>query len=78
MKDLNHARALLEMAHKDLKALAGMSDTETFVDEVYGFHAQQVVEKTLKAWLVILGCDYSKTHNIRVLRVQRVCRPISL
>ncbi|MBM3957814.1 MAG: HEPN domain-containing protein, partial [Gemmatimonadetes bacterium] len=31
------------------------------------FHAQQAVEKSLKAWLVHLGIDYPKVHNIETL-----------
>ena len=34
-----HAHALLEMARKDARALAGMTDRETFADEIFGFHA---------------------------------------
>jgi HEPN domain-containing protein len=39
-------------------------DRETFVDEVFGFHAQQAVEKALKAWLSQLGAEYPKTHDL--------------
>ena len=45
MKDLEHAAMMLKMATKDLKALQGMLNRETFADEVFGFHAQQIVEK---------------------------------
>jgi HEPN domain-containing protein len=55
MSELKHARALLAMAEKDLKALQGMGDATTFADEIFGFHAQQSVEKTLKAWIAALG-----------------------
>lgn len=64
MSELKHARALLELAEKDLKALKGMGDADTFADEVFGFHAQQAVEKTLKAWLAFLGQEYPLTHNL--------------
>jgi HEPN domain-containing protein len=43
------------MATKDLRALQGMLDNKTFADEVFGFHAQQIVEKSLKAWLSLRG-----------------------
>ena len=51
MSDLDHARLMLNMAGKDLKALQGMMDVNTFASEIFGFHAQQAVEKALKACL---------------------------
>ncbi len=62
--DRDHARALLAMARKDLRALAGMENPETFADEIVGFHAQQAIEKALKAWLAALGKEYPLTHEI--------------
>lgn len=47
----DYALQLLEMAGKDQRALANMRDTDAFSEEVFGFHAQQAVEKALKAWL---------------------------
>jgi HEPN domain-containing protein len=64
MSEVKHARALLVMAAKDLKALEGMGDAATFADEIFGFHAQQAVEKTLKAWIAALGLEYPLTHNL--------------
>jgi len=64
MSDIEHARALLAMAAKDLRALRGMGAPETFADEIFGFHAQQAVEKSLKAWIAALGAEYPLTHNI--------------
>jgi len=61
MKDTEQARILLSMA-EDLNALRGMEDQEVFAEEIFGFHAQQVAEKALKAWLAWLGVQYSKTH----------------
>lgn len=31
------------------------------------FHAQQAVEKTLKAVLISKGIDFPRTHNLRIL-----------
>jgi hypothetical protein len=39
MSDREHARALLEMARKDLTALRAMGDAVAFSDEIFGFHA---------------------------------------
>ena len=44
-----------------------MSDHEAFADEIAGFHAQQSVEKLLKAWLAIDGQVFPLTHNLGTL-----------
>ena len=67
MNDIDHARDLLKLARADLKALAGMGDPETFIDAIFGFHAQQAIEKGLKAWLAALGAAYPKTHDLNLL-----------
>jgi len=67
MKDTEQARILLSMARKDMLALQGMTDPEIFAEEIFGFHVQQVAEKTFKAWLALLGVAYSKTHDISLL-----------
>ncbi len=63
----NQAEILLEMALKDWRALAGMSDEEVFAEEIFGFHAQQAVEKILKAWACFLNIEYPKTHDLNNL-----------
>lgn len=67
MRDIEGARRLIEMARKDLKALEHMDDPESFPDEVFGFHVQQVAEKTLKSWLAVLGREYPMTHDLSFL-----------
>ena len=67
MSDLERSRVLLEAAERDLRALKGMSDTEVFDDEIVGFHAQQAAEKTLKAWLTLLGESFPLTHDLDYL-----------
>ncbi len=69
MNDLDHAQLLFSMAANDFKALKGMlrlgNETENFFsDEIFGFHAQQCVEKTLKAWIAARGETYPRTHNL--------------
>lgn len=64
MSDIEHARAMLMMAEKDLKAIKGMESAETFADEIFGLHAQQAIEKTLKAWIAVLGDEYPFVHDI--------------
>lgn len=65
--DKEHAKQLLSMAVKDHNALAGMLDAKNFSEEVFGFHAQQTVEKALKAWIAGLGSIYPKSHDVSVL-----------
>lgn len=64
MRDLEHARQMFALALKDLKALRGMQDAEIFDDTIFGFHAQQTVEKSLKAWLSAAGIAYSRIHDL--------------
>ncbi len=45
MSDLKQAQTMIRMAHKDLKALKGMMNTEIFEEEIFGFHAQQAIDK---------------------------------
>ncbi len=67
MKDISAARVLLRKARNDISALIHMSDEEAFSDDIFGFHLQQAIEKTLKAWLALLGVLYPKTHDIHLL-----------
>lgn len=67
MSAIDHARSLHLMAGKDIKALRGMTDPDAFADEIFGFHAQQAVEKSLKAWIAALGGAFGFTHDLRLL-----------
>ncbi|MGO9122175.1 MAG: HEPN domain-containing protein [Desulfomonilaceae bacterium] len=67
MTDREEANRMLAVAEVDLKALQNMLDPEMFEDAVFGFHAQQAVEKSLKAWLSLRRIVYPKTHDLRVL-----------
>jgi HEPN domain-containing protein len=67
MSDRDYARMLLRMVRKDLAALQGMADSSVFADEVFGFHAQQAVEKSIKAWLALLRVEFPKTHDLELL-----------
>ena len=69
MSDIKQAQAMLRMAHRDLSALKGMQNAEVFADEIFGFHVQQAVEKSLKAWLCAIGITYPFTHQISRLLV---------
>lgn len=67
MADLEQACSMLRMAHKDFNALIGMQENPLFADEIFGFHVQQAVEKTLKAWLCIVDGVYPMTHELSLL-----------
>ncbi len=64
MSDLEDARAILEIAERDLRALRGMTDPAVFADEIFGFHAQQATEKALKALIIARGLEHPLTHNL--------------
>jgi HEPN domain-containing protein len=65
--ELDHARQLLALAIRDLRALKGMTDAEVFAYEIFGSQAQQAVEKALKAWISALGGEYPFTHDLALL-----------
>jgi len=65
--DKDHALQMLEMAKKDHHALANMLDAESFSEEVFGFHAQQSIEKALKALIASRALAYPKSHDLSAL-----------
>ena len=67
MNHIDQAGKLLLMSSKDMKAMALMMSPESIDDEIFGFHAQQAVEKSLKAWIGVIGGTYSFTHDLWVL-----------
>ena len=67
MTDRELAQQLALAAERDVRALEGMGDASVFADEIFGFHAQQAVEKALKAWLAAQGEIYPYTHDISAL-----------
>ncbi len=64
MSDPKQARVLLEAAERDYSALCGMGDATIFADEIFGFHVQQALEKSLKALLALHGKTYPPTHDL--------------
>lgn len=61
------AEQLLGLAAKEEAALRAMVDVPAVTDAIVGFHAQQTVEKALKALLAARGVDFPFTHDLRVL-----------
>ena len=67
MSDRKQARVLIEAATFDVSAARGMGDAAVFADAVFGFHVQQAVEKSFKAWLALSGATYPLTHDLEEL-----------
>jgi len=64
MGNLEAAQVLLAKAQQDEYVLAQFADNPDAADETFGFHAQQAVEKLLKAALVAHGVVYPRIHRL--------------
>lgn len=58
------AEALLRVAAEDEMVVRELAGNTRIGDSVVGFHAQQAIEKVLKAVLARRGIDYPFTHDI--------------
>ena len=58
------AQILLVKAAEDERALSAPD----LSDSILGFHAQQAVEKLIKALLAQLNVDFEKTHDLERLQ----------
>jgi HEPN domain-containing protein len=67
MTSRDHARVLLGKARDDATALSKLAGDREVADAVVGFHAQQAVEKALKAVLSAQELTYPWTHDLRYL-----------
>lgn len=65
----SEASVLLSMAGKDIELLRFIVSSDVIADEIFGFHAQQAVEKSLKAWIVGAGGTIDRTHDVRRLLI---------
>jgi hypothetical protein len=63
----DHAQLLMERAAGDEKILFPLIDEDDIPDDGLGFHAQQAVEKMIKAVLAQNEVSYERTHNIAYL-----------
>ena len=61
---LDLARRYLELADRDIVAFNKMKDDPDFHVTTTCFHAQQGIEKCLKAVLVLHGIAFRKTHDL--------------
>jgi HEPN domain-containing protein len=67
MAESSVPRLLLASARQDEKAVAALSLVQDIGDAIVGFHAQQAVEKALKAVLSSAGVAFRRTHDIAEL-----------
>ena len=67
MSPTDRPHDLLILAQKDYRAAQILARSDDPQIEAAGFHLQQAVEKSLKAWLALKGIDYPKTHDLSLL-----------
>src|ERR1700690_958329 len=72
------AEQLLRRAREDEAAAKAMLPIEGVVDVIVCFHAQQAVEKALKAVLAAHRVEFEHTHDLRVLIGQCEAAGLSL
>lgn len=61
------ARRFLSLADRDIKVFRKLVNDPDIDDEAVGFHAQQAVEKCMKAVLALQQIEFRKTHDLRAL-----------
>lgn len=61
------ARGLLRRARDDAYVVEQLARDSAAPDWIIGFHAQQAVERALKAVLAAAGVQFPRTHNIAML-----------
>ena len=64
MPPLEHATLLMQKARQDEYAVRKLIPDRSAPDEIIGFHAQQAVEKMLKAVLVARQVSLRRTHDL--------------
>lgn len=67
MRSNEHAEVLLRKAREDEFALEKLIGDPASPDDIIGFHAQQAVEKTLKAALALHGVRFPFIHDLKTL-----------
>ena len=63
-KEKSIAQLLLEAANQDVAACKLLASGAGIGDAVVGFHAQQAVEKSLKAALSAHNIEFRRTHDL--------------
>ncbi len=67
MSPTDAPRELLALAERDGKAAWILARAPNPQMDAAGFHLQQMVEKSLKAWMALKDIDYPKTHDVSLL-----------
>ncbi len=67
MRPREEAERLLKKSAEDEALLDQTLTNQSIADATWGFHAQQAVEKILKAVLASRATPYSKTHDLAAL-----------
>ncbi len=67
MSPRDGAQEPLALAERDYQAALILAHAEDPQKDAAGFHLQQSVEKSLKAWLVLKRIDHPRTHDLNVL-----------
>ena len=67
MSPTDTPRELLTLAQRDFRAALILARADTPQMDAAGFHLQQAVEKSLKAWLILKRIDYPRTHDLNPL-----------
>ncbi len=65
--DREEAERLLRKADQDEAVVRRCAELPEIADAIIGFHAQQAVEKSLKAVLAANGEEFPWTHDLRFL-----------
>jgi HEPN domain-containing protein len=64
------ARVLTRKAEGDAKAMRRLASDPEIDDEAVGFHAQQAIEKWLKAMMALHGLEEARIHDLgRLLEI---------
>jgi HEPN domain-containing protein len=61
------AADLLALADRDAQAMSALAVLPHIDFAIVGFHAQQAVEKAMKAVMAAHGISFPKTHNLKEL-----------
>ncbi len=71
MRSREYAELLLHKAAQDKFTIKKLIPDPASPDEVIGFHAQQAVEKLLKAVLAFASVRYRRTHDLELIDLLR-------
>jgi len=61
------AALLLRKAESDVEVVRALVENVSITDDAIGFHAQQAIEKAMKAVLAIHGVEFPRTHDLGFL-----------